>query len=119
MTGRLVSLFRVIELKKIIVVVFALFVFQKWDVINATLNPPPDYALAHNGQVILYATDWCGYCAKARKLLSENKIKYFEYDIEKSQEGRDQYERLGGKGIPVLLIKGEVVKGYNPHRIHR
>jgi mycoredoxin len=104
-------------LKKIVLVVLALLVFQNWDVISATLNPPPDYALEHNGRVILYATDWCGYCAKARKLMSKNKIEYFEYDIEKSQEGKDQYDKLGGKGIPVLLINGEVVKGYNPAKI--
>ena len=100
-----------------VLIALVLFVFQKWDVINAMLNPPPDYALEHNGQVILYATDWCSYCAKARKLMSKNNIKYFEYDIEKSQEGRDQYDRLGGKGIPVLLINGEVVKGYNAAKI--
>ncbi|WP_049722178.1 glutaredoxin family protein [Gilvimarinus polysaccharolyticus] len=104
-------------MKKIVLVVFVFFVFHKWDVINAALNPPPDYALEHGGQVILYATDWCGYCAKARKLMIENNIQYVEYDIEKSQKGREQYDSLGGRGIPVLLINGEVVKGYNPDRI--
>ena len=104
-------------MKKIVFIVIALFVFQNWEAINAKLNPPPDYASAHNGQAILYATDWCGYCAKARKLMNDNNIDYFEYDIEKSQEGNSQYEALGGKGIPVLLINGEVVKGYNPDKI--
>jgi glutaredoxin len=104
-------------LKKFVLVALAVLVFQKWDVISTTLNPPPDYALEHNGRVILYATDWCGYCTKARNFMRSNKIEYFEYDIEKSAEGKNQYDRLGGKGIPVLLINGEVVTGYNPAKI--
>ena len=104
-------------MKKIFIVVIVLLIFQKWDSISGVFNPPPDYAAAHNGSVILYATSWCGYCAKARKLLDDNNITYHEYDIEKSQEGREQYDKLGVKGIPVFLINGQIVKGYNPARI--
>lgn len=104
-------------MKKIILVVIALAVFQKWDAIDSFLNPPPDFSSAHNEQVILYATAWCGYCKKARALLKKHNIPYFEYDIEKSSEGRAQYDRLGGKGVPVILINGKVIKGYNPSEI--
>lgn len=88
-----------------------------WTSISNYISPPPDYSAAHDGKVILYATSWCGYCEKARELLTKNDIEYFEYDVEKSSEGREQFKRLGGKGVPVLLIKGEVLKGYDPSRI--
>jgi glutaredoxin len=104
-------------MKKLILLALILVIFQKWEAINQFFNPPPDYAAIHNGKVILYATSWCGYCAKTRKLLRENKIDYYEYDIEKSVIGREQHASLGGRGIPVLLINGEVVKGYNPAKI--
>jgi len=104
-------------MKKIIIVFVALLVFQKWPVINHYFNPPPDYAAVHNGNVILYATATCGYCKKARELMKNNNITYFEYDINKSSEGREQFKKLGGRGVPVLLINGEVVKGYNPSKI--
>ncbi len=104
-------------MKKFIVIVLALAIFQKWDDINALINPPPDYGAKHDEPVILYATDWCGYCQKARELMKKHHIPYFEYDIEKSEEGRRQYQELGGAGIPVLLIKGQVIKGYNPQKI--
>ena len=104
-------------MKKWIVIGLIVVIFQNWGTISNLLNPPPDYALAHDGKVILYSTSWCGYCAKARRLLRDNGIAYHEYDIEKSREGYDQYESLGGRGVPLLLINGEVIKGYNPDRI--
>ncbi len=104
-------------MKKIVLLIVALAIFQRWDDINAFINPPPDYGTMHNEKVILYATDWCGYCRKARELMEKHNISYFEYDIEKSEEGRKQHKALGGNGVPVLLIDGEVVKGYNPSKI--
>lgn len=92
-------------------------IFLNWSSITNFISPPPDYSAAHDGKVILYATSWCGYCEKARELLTENNIEYFEYDVEKSKEGREQFKRLGGKGVPVLLINGEVLKGFDPSRI--
>jgi mycoredoxin len=104
-------------MKKILLIVIALVVFQERGTIYNFINPPPDFSLAHDEQVILYATDWCGYCKKARELFEKHNISYYEYDIEKSSEGREQYKRLGGRGVPVILIGGEVIKGYNASKI--
>ncbi len=72
----------------------------------------PDYSTARN-EVILYATEWCGYCQKTRVLFKENNISFVEYDIEKSTIGRREHKRLGGKGVPLLRINGKVIHGYN------
>ncbi len=104
-------------MKKYILIIATVAVILNWSSIASFISPPPDYSMAHDGKVILYATSWCGYCEKARVLLNENNIEFHEYDIEKSPEGREQYQRLGGKGVPVLLINGEVLKGYDPSRI--
>jgi len=104
-------------MKKFIVIVFALLVFQKWDSINAYVSPPPDYSSLHGGKVVLYATDWCGYCKKMREFLAEKNISYHEYDIEKSSEGRKQYNSLGGSGVPVVVVNSNVVHGYVPQQV--
>lgn len=98
-------------------IVIALFGYQKRAEIYDYLNPPLDYAAAHGGKVILYGTAWCGYCAKMRDFMDAKGIDYFEYDIEKSQEGQQQYLAMNGRGIPLLLVKGEVVRGYDPERL--
>lgn len=68
----------------------------------------------HNNEVVLYATDWCGYCRKARDFFKENNITYTEYDIEKSAEAKNSYDQLKGRGIPLVVINGKVIDGYNP-----
>ena len=100
-----------------LVIITALFLYQKQDEIRGFIFTPPDYAEAHEVDVIMYGTTWCGYCAKTRTLLEELDVTYFEYDIENSTEGYQQFKALGGRGVPVLQIGGEVVKGYNPSRI--
>lgn len=61
----------------------------------------------------LYATSWCGYCAKTRKLFKQKGVRYIEHDIEKSQSARDRYNELGGRGVPLIEADGVVIKGYN------
>jgi mycoredoxin len=104
--------------KYIIIFILTLFfLYQKQEGIGAFLFTPTDYSAAHDVDVLMYGTSWCGYCAKARKLLDDHDITYFEYDIESSQDGFSQYEDLGGRGVPVFQIGGKVLKGYNPARI--
>jgi glutaredoxin len=89
------------------------------DKIAYWLNPPPAIS-QENGQneVILYSTTWCGYCAKTRKFFAENHIKYTDLDVEKSEQGRKDYERLGGNGVPIVIINREIaIRGYNPEAI--
>lgn len=104
-------------MKKIAVLIIAGLMFYHWESISSVVNPPPDFAKAYDNKVVLYGTSWCGYCAKTRKMLRENHIAYIEYDIEKSLKGKTQYNKLNGNGVPLMLIDGVVVRGYNPSKI--
>ena len=64
-------------------------------------------------EVVLYSTAWCGYCRKAREFFAANGIRYIEYDIEKNSLAFSEYRRLGGKGVPLITVGDDVVKGYN------
>lgn len=76
---------------------------------------------AERAEVILYMTDWCGWCRKTRALLQEIGADFEEVDIEKSAEGREEYEKKsgGGSGIPLLDIDGTIVRGYDEARIRK
>lgn len=97
-------------MKKFIFILAAIFLFQHFYQGN---TPTAQANEIKHDNVILYATAWCGYCKKTRAFLAKNNIEYTEYDIEKSEEGRQQHQALGGNGIPVLDIKGTIIHGYS------
>lgn len=99
-----------------IVLFIALIVF-KWDVLREEFSPPPDFSAQYPEGVILYSAAWCGYCNKTRAFFKENNVAFVEYDIEKSSEGRSQYEQLHGSGIPLIMIRGQVMRGYDPNAL--
>ena len=63
--------------------------------------------------VIMYATAWCTYCKKAREYFARYKIEYTEYDIEKDEQAKRMYELMGGGGVPLLLVDGQKIRGFN------
>ena len=56
-------------------------------------------------RITLDATSWCGYCRKTRALLKELDVAYVEKDIEKSEEGREEY-LAKGKGYRAARHRG-------------
>ena len=57
-------------------------------------------------RVVMYATDWCPYCARARRLLEEKGVPFEEIDVEARPEGRaEMIERSGGRSsVPQIFI---------------
>ncbi len=107
-------------MKKVIAVILIFAAYQNWDAISRFMNfPSSRVESSYSNGVTLYSTSWCGYCTKARDFLKAQGISYIEYDIQKSAEGRSQYERLGVRGVPALNINGQVVSGYDPQKILR
>jgi mycoredoxin len=103
--------------KKLLLVVFALVLIQEWDRISVAFSRPEPITGVAAGEVVMYATSWCGYCRKTREFLSDRGIPYVEHDIERSPEARREYEALNGRGVPLLVIRGTLVQGYSPKAI--
>ena len=109
-------------MKKAFLAVFALIVvvvtaIEFGSEVQELVFPKPNYADLHDGKVILYSASWCGNCDKTRQFLNNENIPFFEYDIEKSEEGHNQYREMGGRGVPVLLVNKSVIRGYSPVEI--
>lgn len=66
-----------------------------------------------NGKVVMYSTDWCGYCKQARKYFKQQFISFTEYDIEKNARARAQYAKLGATGVPVILVGNKRMNGFS------
>jgi len=64
-------------------------------------------------KVVMYSTDWCGYCKKARRYFRQQSIAFTEYDIEKDTRARARYKKLGATGVPVILVGNKRMNGFS------
>lgn len=83
------------------------------EAISVTQAASPKQGQIQQPAVVLFGTEWCGYCAASRDYFKANGIAFKEYDIEKDHDAYLEFQRLGGKGVPLLKIGDEVIKGYN------
>ena len=77
----------------------------------------PEGGPASVDTVVMLATSWCPYCAKARRYLQKRSVDYCEYDLDKSATGQALHRRSGHSGIPVIFIDGRVIAGYDPDEL--
>lgn len=68
-------------------------------------------------KVVMLSTTWCGVCKQARAWLSQKGIPFDEYDVERSETGKAEYRRLGGKGVPIILVGNQRMNGFSADRL--
>jgi len=64
-------------------------------------------------EIVMYATSWCPYCAKARAYFAQSGIAYVEHDVEKSAIARAEFKRLGGRAVPLIVVGREKMNGFS------
>ena len=105
-------------MKRILLCIALLALALNWGRISSYFGPTPIVA-SPDSRVVLFSTAWCGYCEQARRLLKASGVDYHEYDIEKSTKGFKQYQALGGRGVPLLIINGKLLRGFDKGQILR
>ncbi|MFT4585197.1 MAG: glutaredoxin [Gammaproteobacteria bacterium] len=61
----------------------------------------------------MYSTTWCKVCARAKQYFSDHKVRYKEYDVERSDKGKKDHARLGGSRVPVILVGDRRLNGFS------
>ena len=106
-------------LKKVALVLLVVVVYQNWGKIERVFNPSqvaPEHVRT-SARVVLYSTEWCGYCKQIRRFLDQKGIPYQAFDIEKDAQARQADEALGGGGIPFVDVNGTLIRDYAPEKI--
>ena len=64
-------------------------------------------------EVEIYTTMWCGYCARAKRLLATHGVTFREIDVSAEPERRSEMvTRAGGRAtVPQIFINGSHVGG--------
>ena len=85
------------------------------------VTPGTTAATADREPIVLYTTSWCGYCRKARALLTALGEDFEDKDIEKSAAARLEYSEKGNgySGVPLIDIDGTLLRGFNEAKIRR
>lgn len=96
---------------------------------SVTYSDPPDMNVksissaptksAIKKKVTMYSTAWCGYCKKARNYFQAQGIPFIEYDIEKNSTAKKDYDALGGRGVPVIVMGKKRMNGFSQEGFER
>jgi glutaredoxin 3 len=63
-------------------------------------------------KVTMYATSWCPYCDRARRLLAQKGADLEEIDVESAPEKRAEMQnRSGRRSVPQIFIGDQHVGG--------
>jgi len=66
----------------------------------------------------IYSTSTCPYCIMAKKYFSSRGLTYQDLDVSKDKAAADAMVKVSGQmGVPVILINGEIIIGFNKSRI--
>lgn len=68
-------------------------------------------------KVIIYTSNTCPYCVLAKNYLDEKGIDYIEKNIQTDPSARKELMDMGHMGVPVLIINGEEVVGFDQAKI--
>jgi len=62
-------------------------------------------------EVVMYATGWCPYCARARALLQAKQVPFQEIDVDDPERRAEMRTRSGRNSVPQIFIGGKHVGG--------
>ena len=70
-------------------------------------------------KVEVFSSDTCKYCVELKDYLKEHNVEHIEYNISRDEEARRNLIKLGYMSVPVTLINGNHVLGFDKLRIRQ
>ena len=64
--------------------------------------------------VVVYSTPTCGYCHQLKAYLNQRGVPFVDHDVSRDRQAAAEMVRASGQqGVPVTVIDGQVVVGFN------
>ena len=68
-------------------------------------------------KVVIYTTNYCPYCFRAKALLRSKDVEFKEIDVTDDSDRRAEMERLSGRRtVPQIFIDAQPIGGYDDAR---
>ena len=73
---------------------------------------------AGGAEVVIYTSPTCIHCKSAKEFFNAKNMHYTEYDVIANPGRRQEaVEKSGQMGVPVILVDGELVIGFDEDRL--
>jgi len=81
---------------------------------QANTPATPSRAAVQQEKLVIYTTPTCPHCIRALKHMQERKIAYIQKDVQHDRANQAELRRIGGRGVPHMLMGSTVVVGFDP-----
>lgn len=85
--------------------------------IAAKPGNPGGQEFARPATLTMYSSAGCGHCIRAKAYLNSRGIPFREVDVDRDSAGRQEFIRLGGRGVPLFEKNGRTMTGFNPESL--
>ena len=68
-------------------------------------------------RITLYTTRSCPNCRKAKHYLQQRGLRFQELDVKHSPRAQKEFARLGGRGVPLIMVGDQQFSGFNPQQL--
>ena len=79
----------------------------------------PCKQMAKPPRITLYSTSRCSHCKQLSAFLRQHKIPFGEQNIERNQRAYLEFQRHGGRAVPLLVIGQQVIRGFDRKKIEK
>ena len=70
-------------------------------------------------RITLYSTSSCSHCRQLKQWLRQHRIPFREMDIQRNPRALREFQRHGGRGVPLLLVGDSAIRGFDRQKIAR
>lgn len=70
-------------------------------------------------EIEIYSASYCSDCAVAKAYMKSHHIAYTDYDVEGDIEKRKEFYARGGKGVPLIFVRGQRMEGFDQREFER
>jgi glutaredoxin len=111
------SFFTTLPGRMLLVAVIALLFFagKAWLHGSRGGGSPPGVVAA----VEIYTTSYCDTCKIAKAYMRRHGIAYTEYDVEADIDRRREFYDRGGKGTPLIFVRGQRMEGFDVNEFEK
>jgi glutaredoxin len=73
--------------------------------------------MAKSPRITVYTTDRCAHCRAAKDFLKRHRLGFREANIGRDRRAQKEFERLGARAVPVILVGEHRLNGFDPKRL--